>query len=122
MEIIHLSGFHESEFDPKQDFAEVFDRHGLMMGRLVSGSKSRYVDLYPNNNVVFNGNIVVENHGKVWYGDIDITLEKDKLQAVADELCRDLYILREMDGRFENENAGMEYWRKHAVEIIKPEK
>jgi len=122
MKIINLSGFHESEFNPKQDFAEIFERHGLMMGRMLSGSKSLYWGKHPDNNVVFNGNVVIENHGKVWYGDLDVTLEEDKLQAVANELCRDLYILSEHDARFENENAGMKYWKSKARAIIKTQK
>ena len=44
--------------------------------------------------------------------------EKDKLQAVANELYRDLYILGEHDARFENENAGMKYWKEHARAVI----
>ena len=122
MKIFNLTGFMKSEFEPEMDFAEVFERHGLRIGRMISGSKSGYFNLHPKNNVVFNGNIVIENHGKVWYGDLDITLEQDKLQAIANELCRDLYILREYDARFRNENAGMDYWKKHAVETIKPQK
>ena len=122
MKIIKLTGFWKSEFEPKLDFTEVFEKHGLRMGRMVSGSKSGYYSQHPKNVVVFNANIVIPKQNKVWYGDIDITLERGKLQAVADELCRDLYILREHDGRFDNENAGMKYWKEKAVEIIKHRK
>ena len=116
--IVELKGFLKSEFEPKQDFREIFQKHGLHMGRMVGGSKSGYRHNHPDNVVVFNANIIISNQNKVWYGDVDITLERDKLQAIANELCRDLYILREHDARFENENAGMKYWKKNAVEII----
>ena len=92
------------------------------MGRMVGGSKSGYRHSHPDNVVVFNANIIIAKQDKVWYGDIDITLERDKLQAIADELHRDLYILREHDARFENENAGMKFWKENAVEIIKHQK
>lgn len=117
-----MFGFMKSEYEPTMDFYEVFKNHGLNPDRMLSGSKTGYYSQHPNNLVVFNGNIIIEKHGKIWYGDIDITLEEDKLQAIANELCRDLYILREMDARFENENAGMEYWKKKAVTIIKCKK
>ena len=115
MKLVKLEGFMKSEFEPTMDFYEVFQRHGLYPGRMISGGKTA-----PKGHVaVFNSNIVIEKHGKIWYGDINITLERDKLQAVANELCRDLYILREHDARFDKENAGIVYWKKHAVTVIK---
>lgn len=122
MKIFNLKGFMKSEFEPDLDFREIFDRHGMMIGKMLSGSKSAYHERHPDNNVVFNANVIIEKHGKVWFGDIDVTLEQDKLQAIANELCRDLYILGEFDARFENENAGMKYWKSKARSIIKPEK
>lgn len=78
-------------------------------GRMLSGSKSAYRDQYPDHIVVFNANIVIklESGGfdKVWYGDIDITIDENALKsAVLDTGC-ELYVLREMDARFEFENA-----------------
>ena len=118
MKIFKLTGFMKSEFEPNFDFAEIFESHGLHMGRMISGSKSGYHSQHQANLVVFNGNIIIEKHGKIWFGDIDITLEREKLQAIANELNRDLYILREHDARFENENAGMKYWKQNAVDVI----
>ena len=71
-------------------------------GAMISGSKSGYLQSYPNNVVVFNSNICTEG-GKVWYGDIDITKSKDSLIKLAEALDSTLYVLLEMDGRFENE-------------------
>lgn len=73
-------------------------------GRMISGSKSGYKDSYPNHLTIFNSNICTE-HGKVWHGDIDLTLSKDILTDLANEIGQDLYVLYEMDARFENENA-----------------
>ena len=104
----------KSEFEPTFDFYEVFYKHGLRAGRMISGSKRA-----PEGHVaVFNGNIVIEKHGKIWYGDLNLTLEREKLQAIANELCRDLYILREHDARFDNEDAGMKFWKSKAVDVI----
>ena len=108
----------KSEFEPTS-YYEIFEKHGFYPGRLLSGSKSGYHNQYPNNTVVFNGNIITEKAGKIWYGDIDVTLEFDQLKEIADEIGQDLYILREMDARFENENAGFDYWKENAVTVIK---
>ena len=61
------------------------------------------MDRFPDNEVYFNANIFVLGEGKIWYGDIDVTKEKEKLENVARGIGKDLYILREMDGRFGNE-------------------
>jgi hypothetical protein len=64
------------------------------------------MDKFPDNEVYFNSNIFVLGEGKIWYGDIDVTKEREKLENIAKEMGKDLYILRERDGRFENENLG----------------
>nr|HPI82220.1 hypothetical protein [Candidatus Paceibacterota bacterium] len=62
-----------SEFLSDGDLYKIFMNHGLMMGRMISGSKSGYRDRYPENLVVFNANIVTKKRGKVWHGDLDVT-------------------------------------------------
>ena len=42
-------------------------------------------------------------HGKIWYGDIDVTLREGDLQKLADTLDTEVFVLREMDARFEHE-------------------
>jgi hypothetical protein len=81
----------------------IFENEELFSGRMLSFSKSGYRDKFPDNEVYFNANIFVLGEGKIWYGDIDVTKEKEQLENVAREIGKDLYILREMDGRFENE-------------------
>ena len=82
---------------------EILTANGLMMGRMISYSKSDYRDKNPNSVVYFNANIVTPNDGKIWYGDLDITKDGETLKAIAEEAGVILYLLREMDGRFENE-------------------
>lgn len=72
-------------------------------GVMLSMSKSNYRNSHPNNLVVFNGNVCV-NDKKVWFGDIDITISKNILLELSKELNQSLYILSEMDGRFDNED------------------
>lgn len=72
-------------------------------GRLIAWSKSQYRDSYPNNTVVFNANICT-SEGKIWYGDIDVDVDLQKLKDIVRELMVPIYILYEMDARFGNEN------------------
>lgn len=72
-------------------------------GRMISGSKSGYMTSHPNNQVVFNANVCTDA-GKIWFGDLDVTLDGEKLQQLANELHCKIYVLREHDGRFDNED------------------
>jgi hypothetical protein len=81
----------------------IFENEKLLSGRIISFSKSRYREEFPDNEIYFNANIFVLGEGKIWYGDIDVTKEKEQLENVAREIGKDLYILREIDGRFGNE-------------------
>lgn len=107
-----------SEFLSDGDIYQIFMSNNLMTGRMISGSKSGYMEQYPDNLVVFNANIVIESRGKIWHGDLDITRDYENLEKVAEALEEPLYILREMDARFENENAGFKYWKSRAVAKI----
>jgi len=82
---------------------ETVDRILGHCGRMISASKSSYSSRFPTHVVVFNGNVCTKGHGKLWYGDIDITNDEAKLKELAATLGEDVYVLREMDGRFENE-------------------
>jgi len=72
-------------------------------GRMISGSKGSYIKNNPDNLAVFNANICTID-GKIWYGDLDITKDIGKLKELAKKTILDIFVLREMDARFENEN------------------
>jgi hypothetical protein len=97
------------------EIIKIFQNHKLNQGRLISWSKSLYREKHPNNIVCFNANVVSLNHGKIWYGDIDLTLEREILKQIANEIGEDLYVLREMDARFENENLPPKELIKKAI-------
>lgn len=98
-----------------------FDKQRLYCGRLLSGSKSGYSQAHPNNKALFNANIVIESKGKIWYGDIDLTTESDKLIEIAKELNENLYVLYEMDCRFDAENWPIEKHKQRAMAVISPD-
>jgi calcineurin-like phosphoesterase family protein len=102
----------------KQDMYWFFYDQDLIEGRIISGSKSGYRTEFPDHVVIFNANIVIRSKGKIWYGDLDLTLEEDKLKSISEKFGEPLYILYEMDGRFEHENDSPEQLIKKAVVII----
>lgn len=78
----------------------IFEEHGFYVSRMISGSKSLYRQRYPKNDVVFNANIFIPTKGKVWYGDLDITLDSKGLQDVCNEIGEEMIVVSEMLGRF----------------------
>lgn len=75
-------------------------------GAMISASKSGYRAANPKNLVIFNANVIVINgkeYSKIWYGDLDVTKSNKQLRSLAESLDRTVYVLREMDARFENE-------------------
>jgi hypothetical protein len=99
---------------------ESFLDRGLISGRLISISKSGYREKYPDHDVYFNANVFVLGEGKVWYGDLDINLDREILTEIASECGVTLYVLSEMDGRFENENLSDSKILEKSVCSIKP--
>lgn len=97
----------------------IFVQRDYHNGRMISGSKSAYRERYPENEVFFNSNIFVLGEGKIWFGDIDYTKDEETLKEIAKDLQKDLYILREMDGRFENENLQDSQIISKSVKVIK---
>lgn len=86
---------------------DIFNKYNLEQGRMISDSKSGYKEEHLFNTVCFNANIFIkkaEVYFKIWYGDLDISLEGDILKKIAEELKTTLYVVKEMDGRFKNEN------------------
>ena len=82
-------------------FESIFYKHLGMNGRMLSGSKSGYGDAYPTRVPIFNANICAKEYGKLWYGDIDVTIDEKDLITLAKELNTTLYLFYEMDARFE---------------------
>lgn len=73
-------------------------------GRMISGSKQTPKSKHGEHLAVFNANLIIDGYGKQWFGDIDVTRDEHKLQAIAKAFGKQIYVLRERDARFENEN------------------
>ena len=99
---------------------EIFEKYKLNCGRMVGGSKTLYRMEHPTHKVIFNANIF-STSGKIWYGDIDLDTDSDKIQAVSNELGVRLFVLYEGDGRFENESLTLEEMIAKAEKIFSPQ-
>jgi hypothetical protein len=116
---IDLEGIIPSEFREDPNCYVIFATNGLMMGRMIAPSKAQYCKEHQGELVIFNANILTKTHGKVWYGDVNITLDFDNLKNIADQLGEDLYILMEGDARFGYENAPIDSLIAKARTVIK---
>src|ERR1035437_3893373 len=76
----------------------------LPIGRMLSYSKSEYRSANPRSVCYFNANVVTVRGGKVWHGDLDLTKDALALKTVAEDLGEIIYVLKELDCRFEDED------------------
>lgn len=102
------------------EIIDIFIALGFSPGRLISGSKSGYRARNPENLVVFNANILLPSKGKIWHGDLDLTLDEPNLQKVANIIGETLWVLREHDARFGSENNPIEVLERNVVLKIIP--
>jgi hypothetical protein len=105
------------EFNAKA--LRIMKEHGFELSRMISFSKSTYVSRHPNHRAVFNANVITAR-GKIWWGDLDLADDSEKLQQVANILDCNIYILREMDYRFDTENRPFDEVEKLAVKTFAP--
>lgn len=82
------------DLNPYEVAEELLGRSGAML----SGSKSAPAE----DRVVWNANVLA-NKMKIWHGDISITRKEKELQTLANDLGVKIYVLREMDARFDTE-------------------
>jgi hypothetical protein len=86
-------------------------------GRMILGSKSGYRKMRPDNVAVFNANLCLSNE-KIWYGDVDVTMDAENLSLIARKAGETIYILSEMDARFGSESS---FNVNNAIATFKPD-
>jgi hypothetical protein len=85
-------------------------------GRMISGSKTGYRREHPDHAAIFNANVCI-GQGKLWHGDLDLTLDEPRLRELVERLGTAVFVLYERDGRFEYEEhprfakAPFRFWR-----------
>jgi len=99
---------------------EALKNNGFFPSRMISYSKSEYRHANPDNVIVFNANIFTESSDKIWWGDLDLTRDEEALRKASTECGETLYVLRELDGRFEHEKRDIAEVKSLAVAMITP--
>ncbi len=84
-------------------------------GKLLSGSKSMYRDIYPDNKVYFNACLFNNNFKQIWFGDIDFEFDTKILQQLANDLKETIYATPEQPYRWD----GLKKEQLNNEEIIK---
>lgn len=79
----------------RSELTNIVEKHLGCNGRLLALSKSGYREKHPKSTVYFNACIYDENLKQVWYGDIDLTREKNKLKRIANEYKKTFYVTPE---------------------------
>lgn len=98
-----------SDYKHKETAPEYFCEKILgFMGRMVGGSKSIYSYDNPKNVIVFNANIATEKDGKIWHGDLDLTLDHEKLLSLNKKIGK-FYVFYESDLRFGKEHEKIDF-------------
>jgi hypothetical protein len=81
----------------------VFEDAGFRFARMISGSKTGYLDRFPDHKVVFNSRVYdLQTYEKekdrkikdffagqeieIWYGDLDLTRDTEKLKEIANKI------------------------------------
>jgi hypothetical protein len=105
----------------KNKFLKVMQEHGFSNARMLAYSKSTYLKNNPNDLVLFNANVFTD-HGKFWYGDLNLDKDKDALQKVANATGQTIYVLKEYDGRFFKDGDSVSDILEFAKVVIKPKK
>ena len=117
-----------SDFKPSvavQEVQQVFEAYKFYNGRMIGGSKSGYRNMHPDDLIIFNANVLMPGYGKVWYGDLNLTEDYLVLKDIAQNLNTELYVLRESDGRFGEEDKSLDELIKKSVwntDELKPTK
>lgn len=64
-------------------------------GRMICMSKSMYRQSHPKNRVYFNACIFDKDANQIWWGDVDVTRDKRKIQKIANLSNQTLYLTPE---------------------------
>jgi hypothetical protein len=84
---------------PDEDLARIAGEIGLPLSRLIGLSKSGYVTRHPQHAVVFNATIADGKGNRLWWGDLDLTIDEDRLVTFAQRAGLDLCVYFEGDSR-----------------------
>lgn len=84
-----------------KDRQEAIEGHLGTSGRMLSASKSMYRDKFPDHKIYFNACLFDKDLKQIWYGDIDLDIDKESLQMLANYLKEPIYLTIEQPFRWD---------------------
>jgi hypothetical protein len=92
-----------------------------LAGRMISASKSSYRQQFPDHEVLFNACIFTEDGTQVWFGDLDLSIEHERLQQAAQRLATTLIVTPEQPFRWNGLSAlGQDLYSDQQVKRFSP--
>jgi hypothetical protein len=79
----------------KTSLTDCFNKYNFNNGRMISYSKSSYINSNRGNKVFFNACVFDINGIQVWYGDLDLTKDSKTLEKIAEETNQIFYVTPE---------------------------
>lgn len=70
---------------------------------IFENKKESYKKLYPDHVVLLNSCVFGEKSGKLWCGDVDLTVDYDSLVSISEKLNESLYVLHNSDTQAEGD-------------------
>lgn len=77
--------------------AEFFETNRFFPDRMISPSKSAYMNAYTDRSPVFDAKLALGDLGLVWQGDLDLAIaaDTDVLKKMASTFSKNVYVLSE---------------------------
>jgi hypothetical protein len=85
--------------EPDEQFIELAMTVGLHLSRLIGLSKTGFIRRHPQHAAIFNATIADAEGRRLWWGDLDLTVDEEALHRLAERAGLDLYIYYEGDSR-----------------------
>ena len=81
------------EKEDEIELKSVAYKHFGLSGKSITMDPKSYRATYPEKTFVFKGNIVTKNGTLLWFGDLNITDEEEKLMNLSNEIGTTIYVL-----------------------------
>jgi hypothetical protein len=94
---------------------------GLPDSRMISASKSEYRQAWPDHIVLFNGHIADGAGKRLWWGDLDLTLDEAALVGLAAALETSVYVFFERQAHRPAPGEPLHFEIKDAVLHVSPD-
>ena len=102
-----------------KDKLEAVRSHLGNEGRLLSASKSMYLEKFPSHKTFFNACLFDSSFTQLWFGDIDFDADSESLQLLSNYINEVIFITREQPYRWDGLKDEQVDGNKDVV-IVKP--